>query len=706
MADAQTGDFPYTGPNDPWSLPNPAQGGQGQKQKGPPGGYGPRSDTGPFTSWPPPYRSARVQAFVPSFADRPYHQWGDPGTFPADPQPWEAPGIMRGVGGSLAQTGSGFVQPIAMMLNRYAGSFLSGYAQGHDELQKQRFEQLKYFAEETKLRQEQELRDYRDLFSAFGGDPTTGTGADLNLTLKGVGKLHDGLYAIASQYDDKYMLAALDSGNMTLAENILKNRDAKARDLRASITSQKKDQEERDKDAPYLAPGVKPQSAAGPPADETAPAPEETPPAGEPVPETSPGGGAPVPPSAEPPAPQSEPPSQAAPADGGYTPSLEPVSQAAPQPQGVQVAEAGMSDAPPSWAGAVAPRGDRIRPAPQPAPFQPTPDTVLPNAKSSGGLPYNQTMAEGDAQKIVNGDMPASARKTYSDNYWTAINARANVIRGDLRRIENDPRLKGMDVIKAIRSVDPDLAKTVKGYGDGAFTPPRGASQTKEPWRTIINLTSKYDPTFTPATFQSRAATFKDFTSGAAGKNLVSIATAYAHLKALRDDLKRQPNFWAGLFGKYRGVGPLVASDDERKAIGALENDTNTAAAEYERALTGGKPTVSGRDEQMNDLDWRWNDISVLNQNVDQKIARLKERMDKQKALFTAGTGRQPGDMLRLFDQFSKSGADRPGSDDLGATAIASPEMASDINGLRALDRESGAAGTGERIHDSSDYFK
>jgi hypothetical protein len=105
----------------------------------------------------------------------------------------------------------------------------------------------------------------------------------------------------------------------------------------------------------------------------------------------------------------------------------------------------------------------------------------------------------------------------------------------------------------------------------------------------------------------------------------------------------------------------------------------------------------------MSDLNWKLNDITVLNANIQNKIDRLKERMDRLKAYFTAGTGRQPGDMIRLFDQFSKSGADKGGSDELGATSVVQPGMAND---LRALEGEQGAAGTGERIHDSSDYFR
>ena len=669
--------FPYTGPEtQDWKLPDP--------QARQPRTAG--SPTGPFPTWPPPWRGARVQGFVPSFPSRPYQQWGDDRQFQQEPQPWEAPGIFSGVGKSLTQIGSGFVGASAGMMDKYSAAYMGGFAKGQEQAQRLRFEQLKMLAAETAERQAQELNDYRDVYSVFHGDPATGTGADPHLTLKGVGNLWDGLYSVARQYDDKLMIAALDSGNLASAENLLKQRDAKGSDLRAAIKAQEKDAAEREKERGWEAPGAPPaQSQAGPPAEQPAETPETPPPA--------PDEGGPAPEPAQPPASTS--PAETPPADGGYTPSLEPLA-AAPRPQGVQVAEAGASDAPPVWAGQLP------RQRPQPA-FQPTADTITPNAKLSDGRPMNPQMVNGLAQDLVNGDVAPTAAKNYPTAAWDIANSRAMVIRDDLRRIQANPNLRGQAVIDAIATVDPQLANLVKGYALGSIAPPRGATAVKEPWARIVTLANKYDPTFTGATFQTRASTLKDFTSGTDGRNLVSIATAYAHLHAVQNDLKRQPGLKASLLGKYRGVGPMVATDADRAAIGALDNDINTAAAEYERALTGGKPTVTGREEQMSDLNWKLNDITVLNANIQNKIDRLKERMDRLKGYFTAGTGRQPEDMFKLFDTFSRTGKQEAGSDELGATSVVQPGMAND---LRALEGEQGAAGTGEKIHESSEYFK
>ena len=350
--------FPYSGPGDQDSkLPAPT-GSRGRQGASP---------TGPFPTWPPPWRTARVQNFVRSLPDRPFQMWGRPGQFPAEPQPWQTHAIYQGVGSTLSSIGSGFVAPMAMAMNTNAGAFMKGFTQGQEELQKIRHQQMTDYAEETALRLEQEMSEYRDAFSAFGGDPSTGTGADPKLTLKGVGNLWQALYAVARQYDDKYMMAALDSGNLASAENILKNRDASHRDLRGGIAAQKKDEAEREKEAPYLAPGSQPQSQAGPPAT-TQETPAETP---EP---SSDEGATPAPTPAEPPAATTTgAPQEGAPPADTFQPSLEPLAQA-PRPQGVQVAEGGASDAPPVWPGQLA----RQR---QAQPFHATEDTILPNAK-------------------------------------------------------------------------------------------------------------------------------------------------------------------------------------------------------------------------------------------------------------------------------------------------------------------------------------
>lgn len=627
---------------------------------------------------PAPFRPRLIQRYFPPLPNRPWSQWGEPRQFADLPQPWEVPGIYSNVARFFTQNGSGFTAPTAAMLGASTQGHSKAYMEGQEAAYRILQERMRMNAEALAEKQFQEQKDYRDAFALGGGDVGTWSG---DPKAKDATELHDRLMAVATKYNDAPMLAALNSGNLTRAENILKERDAQGTSLRESVTQQKKDEKTREEETPWRTGGTPPAitdsgaEPGGAAAPDTGAAPD--------------GAAAPPDAGAAPSAPTPTPPSEAPadgetpPADGGYTPKLD-ISQGPQGPQGVQVAAAGASDAP-------QPGMQRLAQQQQPD-FTPSPSQALQDAANDKdritGQGFQTEPIEQIARKLVTG----AARPTQKGlpgvppKVFEYAQKRALEIERDLDRIQADPRLTGQKALAAIRKVDPQLAEDVAAYTNGSIAPPRGASALRPPWDRVVALGSKVDPTFSGSTFQTRASTLRDFTSGQDGRNLVSIATAYRHLHAVQEDMKNIPSgLLAQYFGKYKGIGPLVATPEQQAALNRLDNDINTASAEYERALTGGKPTVSGREDQMADLDYRKLTPEAIQGNIQGKIDRLKERMENLKQYFTAGVGRQPEDMFKVFDSFSRSGSSKPGADELGATPVASP---GDADALRALDRE------------------
>jgi hypothetical protein len=685
------------------------------------------SSSGPFPTWPPPWKPSPVNAYIPAMPNRPADQWGQPGTFPQQPQAWEVPGIYQGVGKSISQWGSGQTQPLAAALQGQSSAWITGYAKGRAELTKMQYQQAQNHALDLENQLQDEMQDYGDAFVAFGGNPDNES--DAPDKLPDAQKLRADLQNLAVQKNDMQMQMALEKGLGT-AEQLLRYRDAKWKDLHSANRAQINNNIISDAEAPYK---IQPQnpdgtpSSAGtaqpkgfqvtpngiildppaqgaprapaPPPDSTSPSPSDdgTPPSDGTTP--SDGGGAGGGDGGAAGGAGSPGADSGAPAAGGFVPSVSP-PDAGPQaqagglpPQGVQVAEAGASDAPPAWMSGgqqTAQAGDGQ--AQQPA-FTPAPSRALLDAYNQHGL--NPLMVNQIAQDILNGWKPSADDMRTRPNVMHAAEGRATELEQDLGRIQKS-NLTGQPVLDALAKIDPQIEANVKGYADGTIPPPRSTAQLRTGLARDLALASKYDPTFTGSTYQTRAGTLRAYTVGTQGQNLVSIATAYSHLKAYKAALEQLKGSSLAANLRMRGPGGLYGANQllggnpqERALMGVLNNEMETSSNEYERGTTGGKPTVSGRDEQMGQMNWRTQDPDVAIANVDNKIALLKARMDMLKTGFTAGVGRQPGEMFRLFDTFAKAGAAQSGSDALGATTVPDPSTG---GALRELDAVPAAA--------------
>lgn len=651
----------------------------------PPIGLSPRH---PF-----PFRPRPIQRYFPQLPNRPWHQWGEPREFAPEPTPWEVPGIFANVARYFTQNGSGYTAPTAGMLGQSTQGHSQAYMAGQSAALRVLEERMKVNAEALDRKTYEEQKDYRDAFALGGGDVSTWSG---DPKAKDATELHDRLMEVATKYNDKPMLAALESGNIQRAENILKERDAQATSLRESVTAKKKEDDERKAEEPYREGGTPPPADAG--GDDTTPAPAA--PDGGAAPDV--GAAAPK----APPGPTPSAPGGKAPVDSGYeVPDGDAQKQAQAQgrPQGVQVAEAGASDAP-------QPGMARLAQA-QPSPgFTPTPSQALQDAANDKDRISGKGFAAGPindiAEQLVNHEVTPTAKGLpgVPPPVFEYARLRAAEIDKDLDRIQADPNIKPADVLPAVRKVDPRFADLLKSYVAGNAPVPTGARQQGLINR-VLGLGSKIDPGFNEQTFRNRQRVFADFSAGTDARTLVAVATAYSHLKALRDNLDKIPSLQASFLGQVRGIGKYVSTPEERTMIGKLDNEVVTGASEYERALVGGKPTQSAREGSEKELNWRTMDPDTLKANVDDKIARLQERMQHLREQFVGGSGAQPGAMFRMFDQFSKSGRDVPleGDDERELASPGQVDLLHQLEADKPTPRQDGGGGT---VHSYKDYFQ
>lgn len=620
----------------------------------------PAAPFGPFGL--PPFQRAPRQHFIPSMPNRGPRAWGMPRRFPMLPRMWELPGIYNGIGRQLAQWGSAGVAPFAAQLGQHSGAWMKGYMQGQEALARLQHQKMALASQQLEQNLQNELREYGSIFAIFGDDP------------KNQGRLEQALRNAAQKFGDQHMIEALNTTGIQGAHNLINWLDAKHSDLRVSNAQRRKDEQIREFENPYR---ISPSTPAGLP-DTEAPRseldpirPEPEPPPSTPQnPDGTPGetGGAdpdggtsPDPPTlqlgaAEP----TEPEQQVAQADQqqdtapvGFEPLTDQEDQA--QPSDRQMGQARQQLA----------QGLRGQTAQQP--------TQLPGVQVTAGAPQRQpelplpkspsldaARQAGFDPRWINQFAQQMLLGTWKDSQGKNIPNVANWARrryvemqGQLDNVLRDQNLKGDDVIDAVRRISPTLGEDINALKEGAVAPPRGQSLSKAPWDRIYALTLKADPTMTEAAFRTRAKTMMDFTSGYDGRNVTAIATAYRHLGAAIDAVRDMPNYWER---QMMRTGPTeqaleMIDPEAARRMGQLTNRINTAMAEYERALTGGKPTVTGRREQMDEADVLRLGPQAVTANLQDKIDRLAERMDENRRRFIAGTNlNDPNAMLKLFD--------------------------------------------------------
>ena len=426
-----------------------------------------------------------------------------------------------------------------------------------------------------------------------------------------------------------------------------------------------------------------------------------------------------------------------------------PKQEGAPQQEAPQK----QSEAKPSRGVQVAGRGDIASDAPEPGigqVAQAEPQAARPDDQrtydygksrvlDNASMQYpnlNRKIIDQAALDLIGGAQP----KTKNKNALGIIDARSKEIEGTLTDIINRKDLKTADdVIAAVNRVSPTLASHVKGFVDGTMSPPRNTNLSKPPWTYIYGLAHKADPQLDMNAFMYRAGTLRDFSSGPDGRNLTSIATAYGHLYSYIDDLKQlkefeakhgkgfinQAHLWAQeRFGGLKFAGAhLGLTREDQDLFARLDNSMDTGGSEYERALTGGKPTVTGRHDQVEKMNWKMLDVDRVIGDAQDKVEKLRQRMEYQKKRFRAGTGRDPtapdkpgegGPLDKMFEAYAAAGRGGDFRDELGATTAANAGTAGIVSWmLRNPGKEpppelyggrAAPAPSGGKVRKSSDY--
>jgi hypothetical protein len=174
-----------------------------------------------------------------------------------------------------------------------------------------------------------------------------------------------------------------------------------------------------------------------------------------------------------------------------------------------------------------------------------------------------------------------------------------------------------------LSTLDKPTASMVKALAEGRKSFPSGAALKAPYWQNMLAHVGNYDPGFDETTYTTRSATRKDFSIGAAGKNIRALNTAIAHLGQLYGQI---PNTASHSFS-VAGI-PLPGAT----AANALENAYMTSSGDQgpgtyrstTSALAGELTAVyRGAGGAEADIQRYINELSP-NQSLEQKQATIR----------------------------------------------------------------------------------
>jgi hypothetical protein len=652
-----------------------------------------------------------------------------PGVSPGPfmPQSREMPSLYHAITMGLGRWGSPGVGMSAINMGKFLVAYMNARQKGQQEHMRLALEQFKLSSLLTAQRQEQESTDYGKAYALYGttkdqkGDPE---------------KMRAMIEATARKYKDQEVLNYLQQGDMPMVEKLLQYRDTHGLDLKklnaqreAIIRGQQIDlnkfkidkaraaaQAEKDTADPWRKHPGTPTAPTAPgalPPPPTAPTqgdpdlqwgePQEKPPEATPSSDTpqpqQPGSGIPLPPDDQQGA--------AAPTDDtAATDDTDTGDQAQAQPaqQPIQLAQADTgiaSDAPspmeqelakrrgqgasfderfsgqqaqqqPPPAQQQPPPAQRQAPPVQPTAWTPPPSRTLDVADKAG---WDAAQIDKLGQNMANGTIKIQDLRAIPP----AVRAYGEARRAEIERAEDaiahDPNLQGEAVFQALDKINPEFSGVLRQYVNGVAPVPASAWRNPSYLNRTLALGTKADHTFNATNFTTRAATKRSFAMGQDARNVTSVATLDFHAERFLQNLQRlqrmDPSVAQQYFGTWK-INPWKAPPQMQALFAQLDEDAHTVANEYERAVTGGKPTVSGRDEQEKTMNWRWNTPESVISNVQEKQRLAHERMHRLIERYEANVGRGRDAMGDLYRGY----AERPigGEDALGG--MATPDAA------------------------------
>lgn len=687
-------------------------------------------------------------ALNPSLRDRAPRDWGSPdyvldgmnkypdGEMPQGqyvPTERDIPGIIHNATMTLGR----FAPPMIGMPMINAGrSFLAAqqaynspaYQKGAERAAQVNSQQAILQMKIADYRLSEMLRKYSSVFATFGPDES---GKNYNAD-----KLHEEVSRIASEYGDHYMQNLLNTKDWGAVDRHLKHLDGTGQDLKKTNQQLDRDiKQERLKalreknraveelEGPYrnhpgttpgATPGVPgtsgtPASRApgrpdagkyGDPPGETSTDPSlnwDTPPANAPDPGQR--GEEPVIPDAGDTDERSDagtPVDKTAATSAPVAPDQQ-EAKPARQPVRLAAADTGtMSDAPQPGATIMAMDDEGARPGVPAARAvrPPTPSAVprseiLDRANAEG---WNPVQVNDIALRRVNGALTIQDMAGLPKRLRPWMEARRGEIERQMDEMVTDPTLKGDAVFDALDKVNPQFSHTLRGYVSGDFPVPASAWKNPQYLERTVGLGQKADPTFNASTFKVRATTKQSYASGQDARNITSVATADLHIGRAEQTLRRINELDPSFLQRYMGQSRLGqqfwlsrSSPELQGLMGRLDTEIHTASNEYERAITGGKPTVSGRDAELSQLDWRWKTPEAMMAKFDEMHHLTHDRMRKLIERYKTVIGPKADPLALLYDSYTRNPASREAAtDDLGSAELPSPESAAHARRMMA----------------------
>lgn len=152
-----------------------------------------------------------------------------------------------------------------------------------------------------------------------------------------------------------------------------------------------------------------------------------------------------------------------------------------------------------------------------------------------------------------------------------------------------------------LKSLPQPLAIKVKMLADGTFPMPTGAALKDPGLQQAIVLAKRYDPSFEGANYATRAATQKDFTSGATSKDINSLNTAIQHVANLDKSVEGLSNF-GGFLTPLNYVKNFAGSALGNPEISRFNVDRKRVGSEIVGAYDKGGGSVADREAAKDDF--------------------------------------------------------------------------------------------------------
>lgn len=300
---------------------------------------------------------------------------------------------------------------------------------------------------------------------------------------------------------------------------------------------------------------------------------------------------------------------------------------------------------------------------------------VSPTLELARARNWNPDQINSLAQRRANGSLTIQDLQALPKPVKSLMEARRGEIESEMDALLARKDLKGEDVFKEIDKINPEFSHTLRGYIGGDFPVPASAWKNPQYLDRIVGLGQMADSTFNASTFKVRSATKQSYASGQDARNITSIATLDRHAARMINDLQTLqkltgqtgPGPISRLTGNnYYANLPFIRmlagqSPEVRALMNRIENDEETVATEYQRAVTGGKPTVTGVGGEKSNLDWRFKGIDEVIATVQNRQAFAHERMHVLIERYKAVVGRNEDALGRLYTGWARNPNSRQG---------------------------------------------